>query len=154
MKKQGIHLFMALLLVCGALLACSHNSDKYDNEEGRRQLFELGKIMGVKFPPGSKIVYVARDERGKEAASEHIVYSPSPAKFNRPPVAKISSESISETLRKTSFTKDLEKLKNKWTYCYEGIAGKGSWSAYQINIETGSYLRVEQVFLYWQTDKN
>jgi hypothetical protein len=148
MKKYWIHLFVAVILVCYALLACSQNSDKYDNEEGRRQLSELEQIMGAKFPPGSKIVYATHDERGNEAASEHIIYSPSPADFNRPPNVKISSETFLEILKKASITKDLKKLKNKQTYSYEGSVGKGQWRAYQRNFDAGSYLVVDQVFLH------
>lgn len=150
MKKHCIHLFTAVILVCSALLACSTNSDKYDNEEGQRQLSELEKIIGAKFPPGTKIVYTTRDERGNEAASKHIIYSPSPADFNRPPDVKISSETFIEVLKKASVTKDLEKLKHKQTFCYEGTVGKGEWNAYQRNFETGSYLVLDQVFLHWQ----
>lgn len=147
MKKRIIHLFMAVILVISVLLACSQNSDKYDNEEGRRKLSELGEIIGAKFPPGSKIVYAESNGRKKEAYSFHIIYSPSPAEFNRPPVAKISSETSIEILEDVSATKGLGKLKDKQTYCYEGTVGNGSWSASQTNFETGSYLRVKQVFL-------
>jgi hypothetical protein len=152
MKKHWIHLFVAVIMVCGVLLACSQNSDKYDNEEGRRQLSELEKIMEAKFPPGSKIVYAESNERNKEAYSTFIVYSPSPAQFNRPPDIKTLSETPIEILKKASVIKNPGKLKNKWTYCYEGTVGKGDWSASQTNFETGSYLRVKQVFLYWQTN--
>lgn len=152
MKNDRINLFIAVILVCSALFACNTNSDKYDNKEGRRQLSELEKIIGAKFPSGSKIVYATRDERGNEAASEHIIYSPSPAEFNRPPDVKISSETFLEILKKASVTKDLEKLKNKQTYSFEGSVGRGQWRVYQRNFETGSYLVVDQVFLHWQTN--
>lgn len=150
MKNDRIYLFVAIILVCSALFACNTNSDKYDNEEGRRQLSELGKIMGVKFPLGSKIVYATSDERGNEAASEHIIYSPSPVEFNRHPDSKTLSETPIEILKEASVKQDFEKLKNKWTYRYSGTVGKGSWRASQTNFVTGSYLRVDQVFLYWQ----
>jgi hypothetical protein len=152
MKKYGIHLFMAVLLTCSALYACNKNSDKYDNEEGRRQISELAKIMGAKFPLGSKIVYAESNERNKEAYSVHIIYSPSPVEFNRPPNSKTLSQTPIEILKEASVTKDFEKLKNKWTYRYSGTIEKGDWRASQTNFETGSYLRVEQVFLYWQTN--
>ncbi len=152
MKKHGIHLFIAVILVCGALSACNKNSDKYDNEESQRQLSKIGKIMGAKFPPGSKIVYAESNERNKEAYSFHIIYSPSPAEFNRPPDVKIPSETSIEILKEISDIKNLGKPKNEQTFCYEGIVGKGSWSASQTNFETGSYLRVKQVSLYWQTN--
>jgi len=152
MKKHGIYLFVAVILVCGALSACGQSSDKYDNEEGRRQLSELGRIIGAKFPPGSKIVYATSDERNNEAASKHIIYSPSPADFNRPPDVKIPSETFIEVLKKASVTKNLDKLKHKQTFCYEGTVEKGEWSAYQRNFETGSYLVVDQVFLHLQTN--
>lgn len=152
MKEYWFDLFVAVILLFSTLFACNTNSDKYENDEGRRQLSELGKIMGAKFPAGSKIVYAARDERGNEAASEHIIYSPSPAQFNRPPDLKITSETFIEILKKASVTKYLEKLKNKQTYSYEGTVGKGQWRAYQRNFETGSYLVVDQVFLHWKTN--
>lgn len=151
MKKYGIRLFMAVILICSALYACNTNSDKYDNEEGRRQLFELEKILGATFPPGSKIVYATNDGRGNEAASKYIIYSPSPAKFNRPPDSKTLSETFIEILKKASVTKDIEKLKKKWTYRYSGIVGKGEWRASQRNFEAGSYLVVDQIFLHGQT---
>ena len=151
MKKHWIHLFVAVIMVCSVLSACSQNSDKYDNEEGRRQISELGKIIGAKFPSGSKIVYASSSERNNEAGSKHIIYSPTPAEFNRPPVLKSSSENFLKILKKASVIKNSDKLKNKWTYLYEGTVGKGQWSAHQINFETGSYLEVDQVFLYWQT---
>lgn len=147
MKNHGIHLFMAVILAISVLSACSKNPDKYDNEEVRRKLTELEKIMGAKFPPGSKIVYAESNGRNKEAYSFHKIFSPSPAEFNRPPVARISSETSIEILEDVSVTKGLGKLKNKQTYCYEGTVGNGSWSASQTNFETGSYLRVKQVFL-------
>jgi len=147
MKKHWTHLFVAVIMVCGALLACSQNSDKYDNEEGRRKLAELEKIIGAKFPPGSKIVYATSDERNNEAASQHIIYSPTPAEFNRPPNGRLSSETFIEILE-SSVTKDMGKPKDKWTYPYEGTVGKGDWRAFQTNFESGSYLQVDQVFLH------
>ncbi len=146
MNKHKVHLFLAIILVCGALHACSNSSDQYDNEEGRRQLFELEKMMGAKFPPGSKIVYAESNGRNNEAYSYHIIYSPSPTEFDRPPDVKVSSETSIEILKGASFTKDLGKLKNKQTYCYEGSAEKGSWRACQTHFETGSYVRVSQIF--------
>jgi len=126
MKLNRFYLIVALILISSALFACNTNSDKYDNEEGRRQLSELEKIMGVKFPPGSKIVYATSNERGNEAASKHIIYSPSPAEFNRPPRStNTSDENFTEILKRASVTKDIEKLKNKQIYLYEGKVGKG-----------------------------
>jgi hypothetical protein len=147
MEKFRINLFVAVIIVLGAAFACNTNSTGYDNEEGMRQLSELEKMMGVKFPSGSKIVYAESNGRNNESYHCHIIYSPSPVKFNRPPLSKTSAEGNWETLKKVYGMRDLGKLKDKWTPRYEGPVGGGVWRARQTNFENGSYLRIKQMFL-------
>lgn len=147
MEKLRIINLVTIILVLSTAFACNTKSTGNDNEEGIRQLSELEKMMSVKFPSGSRIVYTENNGRNNESYYYHIIYSPSPVGFNHLPVSKTPSEDYLETLEKVSITQNLGKLKDKWTYRYEGIVGNGEWRARQTNFETGSYLVIKKIFL-------
>jgi hypothetical protein len=94
-----------------------------------------------------KWLTVTNNGRNNESYYYHIIYSPSPVGFDHPPVSKTPSEDYLKTLKKVSVTQNLGKLKDKWTYRYEGTVGNGEWRARQTNFETGSYLAIKKIFL-------
>jgi hypothetical protein len=147
MEKLRIMNLVAIFMVLSTAFACNTNSTENDTEEGMRQLSELEKMMSVQFPSGSRIVYTENNGRNNESYDYHIIYSPSPVGFNHQPVSKTPSEDYLETLKKVSVSQDLGKLKDKWTYRYEGTVGNSEWRARQTNFETGSYLVIKKIFL-------
>lgn len=153
MERFRIHIFIAVILVLSVALACNTNSTGFDGEEGMRQLSELEKMMDVQFPFGSKIVYAESNGRNNESYISHIVYSPTPVGFNRRQTPPKTPVEDSFEILKIYIKKNFGKLKDKWTYHYEGTVGNGEWSASQTNFETGSYLDVQQIFLGEKTIK-
>lgn len=141
---QKVIVLAILVFSVSGFTACS--SDPVNSGDEKKQLFEIEKFLEVEFPSDAKIIHAEKNNRGNELAYYHIIYTTTPIKFNKPPVAKIIAEDSIKNLKKLADSAKTGKLTDKWIYCYEGKVKDGEWSAYQTNFEKGSYLEIEQFF--------
>lgn len=131
-----------LIIFCVCITACNSNSDNFDNNE----LKELEKVLGVKFPTDAKIVYLVKNDRNNEIYYNYIVHTQQPVVFPGLTALKMPTDSPVEVLKNAVSVRKLGKLKEKYTYTYEGTYKRGEWQAYQTNFDTGSYLDVKQFY--------
>ena len=142
--RLKVFVFAILVFSTAGFTACS--SDPANSGDENKQLFEIEKFLEVEFPSDAKIVHAGKNDRNNELAYYHIIYTTTPIKFNKPPVAKILAKDSIKNLEKFAGTRKLGKLTDKWKYCYEGNVKNGEWRALQTNFDTGSYLEIEQFF--------
>jgi hypothetical protein len=141
---QKVIVLAILVFSATGLAAC--NSDPANSGDEKKKLSEMAEFLGVEFPADAKIIHAGKNDRNNELVYYHIIYTPMPLKFSKPPVAKITAEDSIKNLKKFAGTRKLGKLTDKWKYCYEGNVRKGEWRALQTNFDTGSYLEVEQFY--------
>ncbi|MGD9009616.1 MAG: hypothetical protein PVG41_16950 [Desulfobacteraceae bacterium] len=132
----------ALIIFCVWITACNSDSASYDNKE----LQELEKVLGVRFPADAKIVFSAKNDRNNEIYYNHIVHTRQPVMFPGLTALKMPADSPVEVLKNAVSVRKLIKLKDKYTYTYEGTYKSGEWQAYQTNFDSGSYLDVKQIY--------
>jgi hypothetical protein len=133
---------IALIIFCTLITACNSDSANSDSNE----LQKLEKVLGVKFPADAKIVYSAKNDRNNEIYYNHIVHTQQPVVFPGLAALKMPADSPVEVLKNAVSVRKLGKLKEKYTYTYEGTYKNGEWQAYQTNFDTGSYLDVKQFY--------
>jgi hypothetical protein len=131
-----------LIIFCVWITACNSDSANYDNKE----LQELERVLGVKFPADAKIVYSDRSDRNNEICYNHIVHTHQPVDFPSLTAREIPAGSSVEVLKQVISVRKLGKLKGKYTLTYEGSYKSGDWKAFQTNFYTGSYLDVKQFY--------
>jgi hypothetical protein len=138
-----LRMLVTILIVCCTwLTACKSESADYDNNE----LQKLEKVLGVKFPADAKVVYSVKNDRNNETYYNHIVRTQNPVVFPGLTALEMPAESSVEVLKNALSSRQLGKLKDKYTYTYEGSFKSGEWRAYQTNFESGSYLDVKQFY--------
>jgi hypothetical protein len=103
-------------------------------------------IIGHLFYATWGIIHVSKNDRSNELAYFHIIYTPMPVKFDKPPVAKIQAEDTKKYLKRFAGKMKPGKLIDTWKYCFEGKVKNGEWHALQTNFDNGSFLEVEQFY--------
>jgi hypothetical protein len=131
-----------LIIFCVWIAACNSDSANFDNND----LQKLEKVLGVKFPADARIVYSAKNDRNNETHYNHIVHTQQPVVFPGLTALKMPADSPVEVLKNAVSVRKLGKLKDKYTYTYEGTYKSGEWQAYQTNFYTGSYLDIKQFY--------